>query len=64
MEILAEIADVVKKAGKDQGELQVWGQYIGLKAGRVPSGEIRDDVLLKVEKLFNKAIHGRWVLEE
>lgn len=66
MEILHEIAGLVKnsKGRADMTEMQVWGQYMGLKACRLPEGRTRDEVLVEVEKVMNKGIHGHWGQEE
>lgn len=66
MNILQEIAELVRnsKGRADMTELQLWGQYMGMKAGRIPGGQTRDEVLVEVEKVMNKGIHGRWGQEE
>lgn len=66
MNILAEIADIVKRSNTRQSmsELDVWGQYIGMKVARVEGGRPRDEVLVDVERLINQAIHDRPASEE
>lgn len=66
MNVLHEIADLVKnsKGRADMTEMQVWGQYMGIKACRLPEGRIRDEVLVEVERVMNKGIHGPWGQEE
>lgn len=66
MNILQEIVEVVRssKGRADMTEMQVWGQYMSFKACRIPEGPIRDDILVEVEKIMNKGIHGRWGQEE
>lgn len=66
LQVLGEIADIVKKSGEKRNmtELDVWGQYIGLKVARVVEGCRRDKVLVKVENLINDAIHGEVDMEE
>lgn len=38
-------------------EMEVWGHYVGLKAGRIPVGRKRDKVLVRVEELLNDATY-------
>lgn len=63
--VLGEITNLMKNAyGARKNELHVWGNYIGLKAERVPEGKGRDKLLVKVEKLMNDAIYGENTVEE
>lgn len=44
--------------------MHVWGTYIGLKAERVQAGKTRDELLVKVEQLMNKALYEGEASEE
>lgn len=62
LQILSEIAEVVKCSGNS--EMEVWGQYIGLKACRLAPGPERDEALIDVERRLNKAIYDQGDKEE
>lgn len=65
MEMLKEIAEVIRnRTGPRRSEMELWGNYIGAKAERIPEGLVRDKVLLFVERNMNKAIHGERTDEE
>lgn len=59
MDILGEIAEIVKRSNARQSmsELDVWGQYIGMKVARVEEGKARDKVLVDVEQRINRALY-------
>lgn len=58
MNILAEITQLIKSSyGCRRNEIEVWGQYMGLKAGRLPVGTRRDRVLMQMEELLNEALY-------
>lgn len=65
MEMLKELLEVMRnRTGPRRSEMELWGNYMGAKAERIPEGRIRDHVLLFVERNMNKAIHGEWNVEE
>lgn len=56
--ILGEITQIIKESyGTCRNKVQVWGQYIGLKASRLCEGIRCDNVLVCVEEFINEAIH-------
>lgn len=62
LQLLSEIAGLIKSAGN--GEMEVWGQYIGLKAARLTPGPGRDETLIDVEKRINRALYDEKEMEE
>lgn len=66
MDILTEIASIVQKSDgrNSMTELDLWGQYMGLKVARIENVADRDDAVLKMERIVNNAIHGRHNSEE
>lgn len=58
MSILGEITRLMKASyGSRRNEVEVWGQYIGIKASRLSEGRRRDRVFMGVEELINEAIY-------
>lgn len=59
MSILKKITELMQASyGSRRNEMEVWGHYVGLKAGRLPVGRKRDKVLVRVEELLNEATYG------
>lgn len=58
MSVLGEITKLLKATyGSRRNEVEVWGQFIGLKASRLPEGRRRDRVLVRVEEILNDALY-------
>lgn len=56
MSLLKKITELMQQSyGARRNEMEVWGHYIGLKAGKIPVGRKRDKVLVRVEELLNEA---------
>lgn len=64
MSILGEITKLMKASyGTRQNEVEVWGQYIGLKAGRLREGRRRDRVLMQMEEMLNEALYDEYMTD-
>lgn len=58
MALLSEITRIMKDSyGSRRSEVEVWGQFIGLKAGRIREGRRRDRAFMHVEDVLNDAIY-------
>lgn len=58
MAMLKKITDLMQQSyGARRNEMEVWGHYVGIKAGRIPVGRKRDKVLLRVEELLSEATY-------
>lgn len=65
MALLEQISQVIKNShGARQNEMHAWGIYVGLKAERIPAGQNRDKLLVRIEQQMNAAIHGGDAPEE
>lgn len=62
MTLLEEITQLMKTSYRSRrNEVEVWGQYMGLNAGRLPVGRWRDRVLMQVEELMNEALYDEYM---
>lgn len=58
MALLGKITNLLKDSyGSRRSEVEVWGQYIGLKASRIRVGRRRDRAFMNVEDVLNEAIY-------